>query len=106
MKLLATVFKSGMRRSLLLNFCTVLGVCMAPVLIVTQEHGPVYTLRKFIRRDLNLASRMDIVDRLSVSETILSSNETRYEWESYDGWYNNPAHPEWGGAGKQSDLYL
>ena len=21
-----------------------------------------------------------------------------YEWESYDGWYNNPAHPEWGGA--------
>ena len=23
-----------------------------------------------------------------------------YEYESYDGWYNNPAHPEWGGAGK------
>lgn len=22
------------------------------------------------------------------------------EWEGYDGWYNNPAHPEWGGAGK------
>lgn len=22
-----------------------------------------------------------------------------YEWEGYDGWYNNPAHPEWGGAG-------
>ena len=22
-----------------------------------------------------------------------------YEYESYDGWYNNPAHPEWGGAG-------
>ena len=21
------------------------------------------------------------------------------EWEGYDGWYNNPAHPEWGGAG-------
>ena len=22
------------------------------------------------------------------------------EWEGYDGWYNNPAHPEWGGAGE------
>ncbi len=22
-----------------------------------------------------------------------------FEWEGYDGWYNNPAHPEWGGAG-------
>lgn len=24
----------------------------------------------------------------------------RFEWEGYDGWYNNPAHPDWGGAGK------
>ena len=24
-----------------------------------------------------------------------------YEWEGYDGWFNNPAHPEWGGAGKE-----
>ena len=23
----------------------------------------------------------------------------RFEWEGYDGWYNNPAHPDWGGAG-------
>lgn len=22
-----------------------------------------------------------------------------FEWEGYDGWYNNPAHPDWGGAG-------
>jgi len=21
--------------------------------------------------------------------------EEYYEWEGYDGWYNNPAHPEW-----------
>lgn len=21
------------------------------------------------------------------------------EWEGYDGWYNNLAHPDWGGAG-------
>ena len=26
--------------------------------------------------------------------------EEYYEWEGYDGWYNNPAHPEWGGAGE------
>ena len=25
--------------------------------------------------------------------------EVGYEWEGYDGWYNNPAHPDWGGAG-------
>ena len=25
---------------------------------------------------------------------------TDYEWIGYDGWYNNPAHPEWGGAGR------
>ena len=24
-----------------------------------------------------------------------------YEYESYDGWYNNPAHPDWGGAGRR-----
>lgn len=26
--------------------------------------------------------------------------ETHYEAEGYDGWYNNRAHPDWGGAGK------
>ncbi len=31
------------------------------------------------------------------------SNQTYFEWESFDGWYNNPAHPEWGGAGKCVD---
>jgi len=29
--------------------------------------------------------------------------EEYYEWEGYDGWYNNPAHPEWGGAGEFTD---
>lgn len=28
------------------------------------------------------------------------SDQFYYEWEGYDGWFNNPAHPEWGGAGK------
>ena len=22
------------------------------------------------------------------------------EYENYDGWYNNMAHPDWGGAGE------
>ncbi|XP_065907299.1 dual oxidase 1-like [Dysidea avara] len=26
------------------------------------------------------------------------AEEGEYEYESYDGWYNNPAHPDWGGA--------
>ena len=26
----------------------------------------------------------------------------RFEWEGYDGWYNNPAHPDWGGAGNDT----
>ncbi len=29
-----------------------------------------------------------------------SPYQVNYEWEGYDGWYNNPAHPEWGGAGE------
>ena len=28
--------------------------------------------------------------------------ETHYEAEGYDGWYNNRAHPDWGGAGMLS----
>lgn len=30
----------------------------------------------------------------------LDPDQVNYEWEGYDGWYNNPAHPEWGGAGE------
>ena len=26
--------------------------------------------------------------------------DTHYEFPGYDGWYNNRAHPDWGGAGK------
>ena len=28
-------------------------------------------------------------------------SEPGYEWEGYDGWFNNPAHPDWGGAGRR-----
>lgn len=54
--------------------------------------GPVYTLRDAI----------NIVDNEnnSLSSDVFSREEF-YEWESYDGWYNNPARPEWGGFGKK-----
>ena len=32
--------------------------------------------------------------------------EENYEWEGYDGWYNNPAHPEWGGAGECTQIKI
>ena len=28
-----------------------------------------------------------------------NSKNLYFEWEGYDGWYNNPTHPDWGGAG-------
>lgn len=31
---------------------------------------------------------------------VFEADQVNYEWEGYDGWYNNPAHPDWGGAGK------
>ena len=27
-------------------------------------------------------------------------DDVEREYEGYDGWYNNKAHPDWGGAGK------
>lgn len=54
----------------------------------------------------NMGDRMNIetqiFGRLDSMNTIISDEEY-YEWEGYDGWYNNPAHPEWGGAGEFTD---
>jgi dual oxidase len=36
------------------------------------------------------------LSRLGLSQNFYPNGH--YEYESYDGWYNNPAHPEWGGA--------
>jgi len=30
----------------------------------------------------------------------------KWEFQRYDGWYNNLAHPEWGAAGKKEFLIL
>ena len=39
------------------------------------------------------------LDVLRDEYTATDGEEPGYEWEGYDGWYNNPAHPDWGGAG-------
>jgi len=48
----------------------------------------------------NTASRTQIEAESGLPNAI--HQEEYYEWEGYDGWYNNPAHPEWGGAGECS----
>ena len=65
-----------------------------------SELGPVYKLQRSIQEDLNLADQDTIKRDLNVSGIIGANEEISYEWETFDGWYNNPAHPEWGGAGK------
>ena len=58
--------------------------------------GPTYMLNITITVD-NSADRQ--VKNFSATAGTFS-DVPYYEWESYDGWFNNPAHPEWGGAGK------
>ncbi len=65
-----------------------------------SELGPVYELQISIQEDLNLDDQNAIKRDLNVSDIIGANEKIHYEWETFDGWYNNPAHPEWGGAGK------
>ncbi len=57
--------------------------------------GPTYLLENFIAIN-NSAYQQAVKTRAQES----FSTTPYYEWEGYDGWFNNPAHPEWGGAGK------
>lgn len=56
--------------------------------------GPTYTLQNYIAVN-NTADRAT-----SAPASTVYSEGKYYEWEGYDGWFNNPAHPEWGGSGK------
>ena len=38
------------------------------------------------------------------AESIGIFESVHREYEGYDGWYNNQAHPDWGGAGRYSNL--
>ena len=55
------------------------------------------------RTTYDLASNNNAERVRQMTDQIRSAiyEEENYEWEGYDGWYNNPAHPEWGGAGRQ-----
>ena len=81
---------------------------MAQVLgsVPGPELGPIYTLQKFIDRDLNNDTREGVMARINLAGVIRGSTETHFEWENYDGWFNNPAHPEWGGAGKLFGVFF
>ena len=61
--------------------------------------------------DITAAAYPDAYERRLLTETRCSFHpvadeederhyQEYYEWEGYDGWYNNPAHPDWGGAGE------
>jgi hypothetical protein len=45
----------------------------------------------------------EVLDALYDERKDMGEEEPGYEWEGYDGWYNNPAHPDWGGAGTYAD---
>ena len=78
---------------------TTLPVCL--VLLAwfsfTTALGPTYVLQIKIPVN-NSDSRRNFNPEFSQFKNF--SETEYYEWESFDGWYNNPAHPEWGGAGK------
>ena len=69
-------------------------VLLSFVSLTLAQLGPVYVLRA----EININN---IGDRQRINVTNSFSHEEYYEWEGFDGWFNNPAHPEWGGAGKK-----
>ncbi len=92
---------------LLLLACATVGLAQILGNVPGPELGPVYLLNTEILRnpELNRADRVRIMERINVTDSIqVGEPEVHYEWENYDGWYNNPAHPEWGGAGKLHEL--
>lgn len=61
-----------------------------------QNLGPTYNLNP--DPPINIDNEMD---QMAIYARFNNFSDVGYyEWEGYDGWYNNPAHPEWGGAGK------
>lgn len=66
----------------------------------TLALGPVYELEDSIRLDVTNRDYQQ-ANNLSPDNPMDTFSEVEYyEWEGYDGWFNNPAHPEWGAAGK------
>lgn len=89
--------------SVILRITLLLALLVAAVtaqLGVGEGLGPTYTLQNMIMVD-NFADRQaKNFSATTASAANTFSHVEYFEWESYDGWFNNPAHPEWGGAGK------
>ena len=64
--------------------------------------GPVYTLQANIPGQPDNSEDQRAMNLTGERPFTFFSDQQYYEWEGYDGWFNNPAHPEWGGAGKYS----
>ena len=54
----------------------------------------------------NCISRKKVPTLLVICLWFLCYILGEYEYESYDGWYNNPAHPDWGGAGRRVKIAI
>ena len=63
----------------------------------SNAEGPVYELEFDVRGTLANFNDQYITSRFV---NITFSDEKNFEWESYDGWFNNAAHVEWGGYGE------
>lgn len=88
---------------------SVLPACLLVLACVTstfaERLGPLYTLSgtsNFPEESSNigLEQRLDFTEVTESGSDHFNEEGEYYEWEGYDGWFNNPAHPEWGGAGK------
>ena len=91
----------ALRICLLVLACATVGLAQILGSVPGPELGPIYTLQTFLDPNMNEGDRNAIRNRINVTGSIrVTDPELHYEWENYDGWYNNPAHPEWGGAGK------
>ena len=52
----------------------------------------------------NSEDRQTVLDNVRLNESL--SETHYYEWQGYDGWFNNPSHPDWGGAGEHTNIYM
>ena len=71
---------------------------MASAQVPGDQLGPTYTLQTNITIE-NTVDQNGVQRKLDMYG-LNTEKIQHYEWENYDGWFNNPAHPEWGGAGK------
>ena len=59
---------------------------MASAQVPGDQLGPTYTLQTIITVN-NTQDRMDA----GINSSKINYEESHYEWENYDGWFNNPA---------------